>query len=70
MKLLYAQHMMPFSRWLLLNGKHDEVEKIYRKMARMNSLPVTNEAINAFKELNVVKDETVRYLPFFFLANI
>ncbi|XP_036139515.1 solute carrier family 22 member 21 isoform X2 [Monomorium pharaonis] len=45
-------------RWLLAKGKHDEVEKIYRKMAQMNGLPVTNEAINAFKEMNVDKDET------------
>jgi len=28
-------------------------------MARMNGLQVTDEAINAFKELNVVKPETV-----------
>ncbi|XP_011642391.1 solute carrier family 22 member 5-like isoform X3 [Pogonomyrmex barbatus] len=44
-------------RWLLSKGKHEEVEKIYRKMARMNGLPVTDEAINAFKELNVAKPE-------------
>ncbi|KAL0104135.1 hypothetical protein PUN28_017089 [Cardiocondyla obscurior] len=45
-------------RWLLSKGKHDEVEKIYRKMARMNGLQVTDEAINKFKELNVSDDET------------
>lgn len=50
------------SRWLLSNGKTDKVEKIYRKMARMNDLQVTDEAINAFKELNVVKPSTVRLL--------
>ncbi|KAL6267913.1 hypothetical protein P5V15_000981 [Pogonomyrmex californicus] len=44
-------------RWLLSKGKHEEVEKIYRKMARMNGLPVSDEAINAFKELNVAKPE-------------
>lgn len=39
-------------------------------MARMNKLQVTSEAISVFKELNVVKPETVhthllsyRYLP-------
>ncbi|TGZ53019.1 Uncharacterized protein DBV15_00561 [Temnothorax longispinosus] len=45
-------------RWLLSKGKHDEVEKIYRKIARMNGLQVTDEAINSFKELSVPKDET------------
>ncbi|CAL1676489.1 unnamed protein product [Lasius platythorax] len=45
-------------RWLMSKGKNDEVEKIYRKMARMNNLQVTDEAINAFKELNVARNET------------
>ncbi|XP_011871158.1 PREDICTED: solute carrier family 22 member 5-like isoform X2 [Vollenhovia emeryi] len=44
-------------RWLLSRGKHEEVEKIYRKMARMNGLQVTDEAITAFKQLNTTKDE-------------
>lgn len=56
-------------RWLLSKSKHDEVEKIYRKMARMNDLQVTDEAINKFKELNVPKDETVCHLSLFFLAH-
>jgi len=47
------------SRWLLSKGKTDEVEKIYHKMARMNNLPVTEEAINIFRELNVAANETV-----------
>ncbi|GAB1866276.1 Solute carrier family 22 member 21 [Camponotus japonicus] len=45
-------------RWLLSKGKTDEVEKIYHKMARMNNLPVTEEAINIFRELNVAANET------------
>ncbi|XP_018373991.1 PREDICTED: solute carrier family 22 member 5 isoform X2 [Trachymyrmex cornetzi] len=45
-------------RWLLTKDKHKKVEKIYRKMARMNGLPVTDEAINMFKEINVDKEET------------
>jgi len=46
-------------RWLLSNGKTEKVEKIYRKMARMNGLQVTDETIKAFKELNITKPETV-----------
>lgn len=54
------------SRWLLAKGKTDKVEKIYLKMARMNNLQVTDEAINIFKELNVNKNETVcLFLTFF-----
>ncbi|XP_018353872.1 PREDICTED: solute carrier family 22 member 5-like isoform X2 [Trachymyrmex septentrionalis] len=45
-------------RWLLTKDEHEKVEKIYRKMARMNGLPVTDEAINTFKEINVDKEET------------
>ncbi|XP_011050377.1 PREDICTED: LOW QUALITY PROTEIN: solute carrier family 22 member 5-like [Acromyrmex echinatior] len=44
-------------RWLLIKNEHKKVEKIYRKMARMNGLPVTDEAINTFKEINVDKEE-------------
>ncbi|KZC09576.1 Solute carrier family 22 member 21 [Dufourea novaeangliae] len=54
--------LMPFLipesvRWLLANGKHDKVEKIYRKMARLNGLQISEEAIGAFKDLNMVKSE-------------
>ncbi|XP_076385126.1 solute carrier family 22 member 21 isoform X1 [Megachile rotundata] len=42
-------------RWLLANGKHEKVERIYRKMARINGLQVSEEAIGAFKDLNMVK---------------
>ncbi|KAH0954980.1 hypothetical protein HN011_002710 [Eciton burchellii] len=45
-------------RWLLSNDKTEKVEKIYRKMARMNGLQMTDEAIKAFKELNIAKPET------------
>ncbi|EFN82259.1 Solute carrier family 22 member 21 [Harpegnathos saltator] len=45
-------------RWLLSKGKNDKVEEIYYKMARMNGLQVTEEAMNMFKELNVVKPGT------------
>ncbi|XP_050446751.1 organic cation transporter protein-like isoform X2 [Cataglyphis hispanica] len=45
-------------RWLLSKGKDDEVKKIYHKMARMNNLQVTDEAINIFKELNVAENKT------------
>lgn len=45
-------------RWLLSKGKDNEVEKIYCKMARMNNLQVTDEAINIFKELNVAENKT------------
>jgi len=46
-------------------NKHDEVEKIFHKMIRMNGLQVTDEALNKFKELSVTKDETVYHLfPF------
>lgn len=62
--------MLLFSRWLLSKGKNNEVEKIYRKMARMNGLQVTDEAINKFKELNVPKDETVCHLSLSFLIHV
>lgn len=56
---IFLPLLLPESvRWLLSKGKHDEVEKIYRKMAGMNGLKVTDEAIDMFKELNVPKDET------------
>ncbi|XP_076228645.1 organic cation transporter protein isoform X2 [Nomia melanderi] len=59
--------LMPFLipesvRWLLANGKHDKVDSIYRKMARMNGLRVTEEAISQFKELNTVKTEKAEQL--------
>lgn len=57
--------MQLFSRWLLLKGKSDQVEKIYYKMARMNGLQVTDEAISVFKELNVVKPEMVHHTSIF-----
>ncbi|KAG5308113.1 S22A4 protein, partial [Acromyrmex insinuator] len=44
-------------RWLLTKNEHKKVGKIYCKMARMNGLPVTDEAINTFKEINVDKEE-------------
>lgn len=48
-----------FSRWLLSKGKNDEVKKIYRKMARINNLPVTEQAISMFEKLNAAQVETV-----------
>ncbi|KOX77959.1 Solute carrier family 22 member 21 [Melipona quadrifasciata] len=53
---------MPFSRWLLANGKHEKVESIYRKMARINGLQISEEALGAFKDMNMVKSEKI---PFF-----
>ncbi|KAG7205279.1 hypothetical protein KM043_007284 [Ampulex compressa] len=44
-------------RWLMAKGKHAEVEKIYRKMARMNGLEISQEAIGIFKEQNVTNPE-------------
>ncbi|CAK9832329.1 Solute carrier family 22 member 21 [Anthophora retusa] len=49
-------------RWLLANGKQEKVESIYRKMARINGLQVSDEAIGAFKELNMVKSEKTEQL--------
>ncbi|XP_043258725.1 solute carrier family 22 member 4-like isoform X2 [Colletes gigas] len=51
--------LMPFLipesvRWLLANGEDEKVENIYRKMARMNGLQVSEEAIGKFKALNMV----------------
>lgn len=54
---------MTFLRWLLANGKQEKVESIYRKMARINGLQVSEEAIGAFKELNTVKSEKVAVPP-------
>ena len=39
-------HLSKFSdsvRWLSLNGRHDEAEKVLLKMARMNGKVVTDE---------------------------
>ena len=65
-KLLYKKkkkekhtQWCPFSRWLLANGKHEKVESIYQRMARINGLQISEEAIGAFKELNMVKTEKV-----------
>ncbi|CAL7943238.1 unnamed protein product [Xylocopa violacea] len=44
-------------RWLLANGKHEKVESIYRKIARINGLQVSEEAIGAFKDMNMVKTD-------------
>ncbi|XP_003398210.1 solute carrier family 22 member 21-like isoform X2 [Bombus affinis] len=49
-------------RWLLANGKHEKVESIYRRMARINGLQISEEAIGAFKELNMVKTEKTEQL--------
>ncbi|XP_076280722.1 organic cation transporter protein isoform X1 [Lasioglossum baleicum] len=59
--------LMPFLipesvRWLLANGRQDKVESIYRKMARLNGLRITDEAIGEFKELNMVKTEKTEQL--------
>jgi len=43
--------------------KYEQVDKIYYKMARMNGLQVTDEAINMFREQNVA--ETVRFIYLF-----
>ncbi|KYQ53258.1 Solute carrier family 22 member 4 [Trachymyrmex zeteki] len=45
-------------RWLMLKKKHEKVDKIYYKLARMNGLQVTDEAINTFKEQNAAKAKT------------
>ncbi|XP_018403845.1 PREDICTED: organic cation transporter protein-like [Cyphomyrmex costatus] len=45
-------------RWLMSKKKYEEMDKIYYKMARMNGLKVTDEAINTFKEQNITKAET------------
>lgn len=55
---IFLPFLIPESvRWLLANGKQDKVEKVYRNMARMNGFTVTEEAVVAFKELNIVKTE-------------
>lgn len=55
------------SRWLLSKDKHAEVERIYRKMARMNGLQVSDEAINMFKQLNFA-DKVCHTFPYFILV--
>ncbi|XP_054013938.1 organic cation transporter protein-like isoform X2 [Hylaeus anthracinus] len=59
--------LMPFLipesvRWLLANGKHEQVEVIYRKMARINGLQVSEESIKKFKELNAIKTDKAEEL--------
>ncbi|XP_043525779.1 solute carrier family 22 member 21-like isoform X5 [Frieseomelitta varia] len=49
-------------RWLLANGKHEKVESIYRKMARINGLQISEEALGAFKDINMVKTEKTEQL--------
>nr|XP_012225556.1 PREDICTED: solute carrier family 22 member 5-like isoform X1 [Linepithema humile] len=59
MLTIFLPLLIPESvRWLLSKGKNEEVEKMYRKMARMNNLPVTREAISLFEKLNVAQVET------------
>lgn len=67
---VYILRAVIFPRWLLSKGKDGEVEKIYRKMARMNDLQVSTEAIDIFKELNVAKVETVRGALIFYRSSI
>lgn len=57
-----------FSRWLLSKGKNDKVEKIYHKMAEMNNLPVTEDAINIFEKLNTAQSEMVRLYIYIYLS--
>ncbi|XP_018362951.1 PREDICTED: organic cation transporter protein-like isoform X2 [Trachymyrmex cornetzi] len=45
-------------RWLMSKKKYEKVDKIYYKMARMNGLQVTNEAINMFREQNVAETKS------------
>lgn len=44
----------------MANGKSEEVERVYRKMAEMNGLEISNETIRIFKELNALQPENVR----------
>lgn len=46
------------------------MESIYRKMARINGLQISEEAIGAFKDLNMVKTEKVRGIDnFYYILN-
>lgn len=54
----------------MANGKQEKVESIYRKMARINGLQISEEAIGAFKDLNMVKTEKVRGIDnFYYILN-
>lgn len=61
---IFMPFLIPESvRWLLANGKHDKVESIYRQMAKINGMQISEEAIGAFKELNMVKIEKAEQTP-------
>lgn len=48
-----------FIRWLAAKGKHEEVEKVYKKMAKMNGLKNTQMPMSIYEELNVTTNEKV-----------
>ncbi|XP_035739430.1 solute carrier family 22 member 5-like isoform X1 [Vespa mandarinia] len=53
---IFLPYTIPESvRWLMANGKSEEVERVYRKMAEMNGLEISDETIRIFKELNVLE---------------
>ncbi|XP_029034446.1 solute carrier family 22 member 21-like isoform X1 [Osmia bicornis bicornis] len=59
---IFLPFLIPESvRWLLAKGKHEKVESIYRKMARINGLQISEEAIGAFKDMNMVKAEKTEH---------
>lgn len=53
-------------RWLIANGKHEEVDKIYKKMAKMNGTNITGANVSIYKELNVGNHQTVCAIFFLF----
>lgn len=48
----------------MANGKSEEVERVYRKMAEMNGLEISDETIRIFKELNVIEPANVTFIIF------
>ena len=46
-----------FIRWLLANDKREMAEKVYRKMARVNKINLTEEAFLELKSMNDEKEK-------------
>ncbi|CAB0035149.1 unnamed protein product [Trichogramma brassicae] len=56
--VIALMYLLPESvRWLLANDKRDRAEKVYRKMAKVNKLDISEEAFLELKNINDEKEK-------------